>query len=108
MFRRQGTLHPSGNPCYVSSLRLRRVTQYNIACCYGALDQDDAGLEALEACMRSGFEDYAKIRTDPNLAGLRKSSKFLPVLEKYDEPILNREAIDAIKGFFSFGKKKDE
>lgn len=84
-----------------------RVAQYNIACCYSALDQVDAGLEALESSMACGFEDYKKIRNDPNLANLRKSKKFLPVLEKYDEPIINREALEAIKGIFSFGKKDE-
>lgn len=41
------------------------------------------------------------------MANLRKSKKFLPVLEKYDEPIINREALEAIKGIFSFGKKDE-
>jgi hypothetical protein len=39
-----------------------RVAQYNIACCYSALDQVDAGLEALESSMACGFEDYKKVR----------------------------------------------
>ncbi|CAG9467690.1 unnamed protein product [Pedinophyceae sp. YPF-701] len=85
--------------------KIYRVTQYNIACCYSALEQEQAGLEALNACMGAGFDDFAKIRSDPNLAWLRESPKFVPLLERYDEPILNREAVDAIKSFFSFGKK---
>lgn len=82
-----------------------RVAQYNMACCYSALDQEVAGLEALDAAMSAGFEDYKKIRTDPNLANLRKSKKFLPLVERYDEPVINREAIEALKNIFSFGKK---
>lgn len=37
------------------------VTLYNIACCYSALEAADAGLEALEECLRSGFDDYDKV-----------------------------------------------
>jgi hypothetical protein len=36
--------------------------------------------------MNCGFEDYAKVRSDKNLANLRASPKFEPLLEKYDEP----------------------
>jgi len=83
-----------------------RVAQYNVACCYSALDQLDAGLEALNSALAAGFEDFRKVRTDPNLANLRKSPDFLRIVERYDEPIINREAIEALKGIFSFGKKK--
>jgi len=30
----------------------------------------------------AGFEDFDKIRSDPNLANLRKSPKFKPLLNK--------------------------
>lgn len=41
--------------------RILVVTLYNIACCYSALKVADAGLEALEECLRSGFDDYDKV-----------------------------------------------
>lgn len=86
-----------------------RVTQYNIACCYSTMNQIDAGLEALDACMAVGFEDFGKIRKDKNLENLRNAGeKFTKVMNKYDEPIINESAIKAIKGLFSFGKKNDE
>jgi hypothetical protein len=55
--------------------------------------QLDAGLEALEAAMGAGFEQYGKIRSDPNLANLRKSKKFTELINRYDEPIINENAI---------------
>ena len=85
-----------------------RVTQYNIACCYSTLGQIEAGLEALDSCMAAGFEDYAKVRRDPNLAKLRESPKFKSIIDKYDEPIINEGAINALKSIFSFGKKADD
>lgn len=82
-----------------------RVTQYNVACCYATLGQLDAGLEALRLALASGFEDYPKVRQDPNLAGLRSSPKFKQLIDQYDEPLLNEGAIKALKSIFSFGKK---
>jgi hypothetical protein len=48
--------------------------------------QVDEGLRSLDTAMNCGFEDYAKVRSDKNLANLRASPKFEPLLEKYDEP----------------------
>eukprot|EP00897_Mesotaenium_endlicherianum_P010582 jgi/Mesen1/9552/ME000640S08903 len=82
------------------------VTNYNVACCYSKLNKIEAGLIALEAAMEAGFEDYKTIRTDPDLANLRASDKFTPVLNKYDEPFINENAMKALKGVFGmFGKK---
>jgi hypothetical protein len=46
-----------------------------------------------------------KIRSDKNLAYLREDERFKPLMDKFDEPILNENAIRAIKSLFSFGKK---
>ncbi|EIE25445.1 hypothetical protein COCSUDRAFT_13402 [Coccomyxa subellipsoidea C-169] len=70
-----------------------RVAQYNVACCYSAINQVDAGLEALESALSAGFEQYNKVRTDPNLDVLRKSPKFKNLIDQYDEPIINDSAI---------------
>lgn len=86
-----------------------RATQYNIACCYSAIGQVDAGLEALDDAMKSGFSAYKKIRTDPNLATLRADKKaFAAVIDKYDEPILNTEAIAFLKRLNPFSKGEDD
>ncbi len=86
-----------------------RATQYNIACCYAAIGQVDAGLEALDDAMRAGFSAYTKIRADPNLAPLRADKKaFAAVIDKYDEPILNTEAIAFLKRFNPFSKGGDD
>lgn len=82
-----------------------RVTQYNIACCYSMLEQEQSGLEALDSALAAGFENYEKVRSDPNLANLRKSDRFKVLIDRYDEPIINEAALNAIKGLFSFGKK---
>lgn len=85
-----------------------RVTQYNIACCYSTLGQIDAGLEALDSALAAGFEDYVKVRKDPNLAKLRESPKFTKLINIYDEPVINEAAVKALKNLFSFGRKSDD
>lgn len=51
--------------------------------------QADAGLDALEAALRAGFEQFQKVRTDSNLDNLRKEDRFLEIVDKYDEPVFN-------------------
>lgn len=73
-----------------------RVAQYNVACCYSVLGSTDAGLDALNNALKSGFDDYAKVRSDPNLAKLRESPKYKAIVDKYDEPVINEEAIKCV------------
>lgn len=82
--------------------------QYNAACCYSALDQLPAGLEALEGALAAGFDDYDKVRSDPNLANLRKDEGFNALVNKYDEPIINENAVRVLKNLFSFGKNQSD
>lgn len=57
-------------------------------------EQVDASLDALEQALKAGFEGYNKIREDPNLENLRKSKKFAPLIDKYDEPVFNSGAFE--------------
>ncbi|KAK4440416.1 protein MET1, chloroplastic [Sesamum alatum] len=81
------------------------VASYNVACCYAKLNQIQAGLSALEDAMEAGFEDFKRIRTDPDLANIRTSEDFGPLLKKFDESFINENAINAIKSLFGFNKK---
>lgn len=56
-----------------------------LPCCLPCV-QVDEGLKSLDMAMNCGFEDYEKVRSDKNLANLRTSPKFEPLVEKYDEP----------------------
>ena len=51
--------------------------------------QVDAGLDALDAAMRAGFEQFGKIRSDPNLDNLRKNERFKKMVDQYDEPVFD-------------------
>ncbi|KAG2448984.1 hypothetical protein HYH02_005738 [Chlamydomonas schloesseri] len=85
-----------------------KVTQYNIACCYSMLDQVEEAIKSLDAAMLSGFDNYDQIRRDKNLVKARASPKFQAVLDKYDEPVVNWNAVKATFGAFGnmFNKEK--
>ncbi|KAK7369220.1 hypothetical protein VNO80_11255 [Phaseolus coccineus] len=81
------------------------VASYNVACCYSKLNQIQAALSSLEEALNSGFEDFKRLRTDPDLANVRASEEFDPLLKRFDESFINENAINAIKSLFGFGKK---
>ncbi|KAL2506671.1 protein containing PDZ domain [Abeliophyllum distichum] len=82
------------------------VASYNVACCYSKLNQIQAGLSALEDAMAGGFEDFKRIRTDPDLVNIRASEDFEPLMKKFDESFINENAINAIKSIFGIFNKK--
>ena len=51
--------------------------------------QVDAGLDSLEAALRSGFEQFNKVREDPNLDNLRKNERFDKIINQYDEKVID-------------------
>lgn len=59
-----------------------KAAQYNAACCYSMLGQIEAGMEALGTALKNGFEDYRKIRTDPNLEKLRDDDAFDDLIDQ--------------------------
>ncbi|KAK7399699.1 hypothetical protein VNO78_10888 [Psophocarpus tetragonolobus] len=81
------------------------VASYNVACCYSKLNQIQASLSSLEEAMNAGFEDFKRMRTDPDLANVRVSEEFDALLKRFDESFINENAINAIKSLFGFGKK---
>lgn len=90
----------------VPSYREEAVAFYNIACCCSKLKKVEGGLQALEAAMEAGFDDYKKIRQDPDLSFLRDDDEFDELMDRYDEPIINENAIKALTSVFGlFGKK---
>ncbi|KAH9604921.1 hypothetical protein KSS87_015352 [Heliosperma pusillum] len=80
------------------------VASYNVACCYSKLNQIQASLSALEDALKQGYEDFKKIRNDPDLANLRTSSEFETLMKRFDESFINESAVNAIKSLFGFFK----
>ncbi|XP_057550415.1 protein MET1, chloroplastic [Amaranthus tricolor] len=82
------------------------VANYNVACCYSKLNQIQAGLSALEDALEEGYEDFNRIRTDPDLANLRTADEFETLLKRFDESFINENAVNAIKSLFGIFNKK--
>lgn len=58
------------------------LAHYNAACCYSSLGNIDAGLESLGSALAGGFDNYQKVRSDPNLEAIRASEKFKILIDK--------------------------
>ncbi|XP_058734075.1 protein MET1, chloroplastic-like [Vicia villosa] len=73
------------------------VASYNVACCYSKLHKIQAALFTLKEAINSGFEDFKRILTDPDLANARASPEF----KTFDESFINENAIKSIFGIFN-------
>lgn len=60
-----------------------KMVHYNLAALFSLNGQRDRGLDALDKALDLGFSDYDAIRTDPDLANLRRDPEFRKVLEKH-------------------------
>ncbi|XP_039139504.1 protein MET1, chloroplastic [Dioscorea cayenensis subsp. rotundata] len=82
------------------------VACYNVACCYSKLNQIQAAISALDEALKAGYDDFKRIRTDPDLANVRTAEEFEPLMKKYDESFINENAINAIKSIFGIFNKE--
>lgn len=69
------------------------MCQYSLAGALLCVPQVDAGMDALKAALEAGFEQFGKVRSDNNLDNLRKSPRFDPLIDDYDEPVISPGAI---------------
>ncbi|MFQ5672503.1 MAG: tetratricopeptide repeat protein [Nitrospinales bacterium] len=56
---------------------------YNLACYYSLTSKADASLEALQKAVALGYKDFRSIRSDPDLATLRKDPKFTAWIKRF-------------------------
>lgn len=89
---------------FSKTTEIYKVAQYNIACCFSRIGKKDESLLALKRCMMAGWTDYKKIRQDPSLEFIQKQPGFTELLDKFDEPFINVNAVNAFKSLFG-GKK---
>lgn len=59
-----------------------QLTLYNLACAYALAGKKNEALEALEASVSAGFDDYRHIERDPDLDSLRKEPAYQRLIEK--------------------------
>jgi hypothetical protein len=61
------------------------VMLYNAACAQCRLEDHDAAASYLYRAMKAGFRDFSHMRSDPDLAGLRKHPTYVRILEALDK-----------------------
>jgi tetratricopeptide (TPR) repeat protein len=102
-------LEPAGfiGDDFAATSELFRISHYQMACVYSLMGNNEAALESLSEALSAGFSDFDQIRDDPELASVRAEPEFEEIMGKYDEGVINMEAINAIKGVFGglFGGK---
>src|SRR3989338_8067276 len=54
---------------------------YNLACSYALLKRLDGSLASLRRAVELGYNDFAYLQQDPDLAVLRQSPQYRPFLE---------------------------
>eukprot|EP00544_Gedaniella_sp_CCMP2646_P005501 CAMPEP_0202481278 /NCGR_PEP_ID=MMETSP1361-20130828/922_1 /ASSEMBLY_ACC=CAM_ASM_000849 /TAXON_ID=210615 /ORGANISM="Staurosira complex sp., Strain CCMP2646" /LENGTH=153 /DNA_ID=CAMNT_0049108781 /DNA_START=342 /DNA_END=803 /DNA_ORIENTATION=- len=70
-----------------------QAAHYNMACAYAKLDNAPEAVANLKIAFDNGFDNYATVRADPDLALLVGDSDFDALMEK----------VDSQKGFNPFG-----
>jgi len=55
---------------------------YNLACSYSLLKRADEALTALQRALALGYDNFDYLLKDPDLATVRQSPKFRPLLEQ--------------------------
>jgi len=72
---------------------------YNIACCHSRLEDARTGLVALAGCLEAGFDDAQQLQSDPDLAFLRKDSRFAGLIQRFKIQGNKGFLDDFLKGF---------
>ena len=60
------------------------AAHYNRACCFAQMGEVDDGLECLNLAIENGFDDFKYLRSDADVAALRKDSRFEKMMDKYE------------------------
>jgi tetratricopeptide (TPR) repeat protein len=60
------------------------LAHYNLACSYSLLKKIDSAIRALRKAVELGYCDFRYMREDPDLADVRKDSRFRQLLREYE------------------------
>lgn len=70
-----------------------QAVHYNMACAHAQLGSLDESVASLQASFDSGFDNFATVRSDPDLDPIKETKVFVELMEKYEPK----------KGFNPFG-----
>ena len=61
-----------------------QAAHYNMACALAQLGNTDDALEALATALENGFDNYATVRSDPDLEPLQGLKEFDDLMKQYE------------------------
>lgn len=61
-----------------------QAAHYNIACACSRLGKFAEAIKSLEEAFNSGFDNYATVRSDPDLAALQDTNEFNELMKEYE------------------------
>lgn len=61
-----------------------QAAHYNIACACSQLGKYSESVKSLEQAFQAGFDNYATVRSDPDLLDVQGTAEFDMLMEKYD------------------------
>ncbi|KAL7512478.1 hypothetical protein ACHAXN_009450 [Cyclotella atomus] len=61
-----------------------QAAHYNLACTYACLGDVGESVNNLRKAFENGFDNYATVRADPDLAGVRESKEFERLMDEFD------------------------
>lgn len=71
-----------------------QAAHYNLACTHARLGNIGESVNNLRKAFENGFDNYATVRADPDLEGVRSSREFVRLMEEFDP---------RMRGFNPFG-----
>jgi hypothetical protein len=80
-----GPRRTKGKPAELSTGELQAAL-FNAACCHAQLGEPGEGMAALRAAVDAGFDDWAALRQDADLAPLRQSAEWPPFAASLPAP----------------------
>lgn len=80
-----GPRRTKGKPAELSTGELQAAL-FNAACCHAQLGEPGEGMAALRAAVDAGFDDWAVLRQDADLAPLRQSAEWPPFAASLPAP----------------------
>lgn len=69
------------------------VAIYNLACCYGLMDEAELAAKFLKRSARAGYEDVEHMKNDPDFNSVKEDAYFAAVLDTLDEKIGKRNEL---------------
>lgn len=84
-------------------LKTEAQTLFALACAYSQSEEHEYSLDTLSRLLKTGYDNFKRLRTYEGLEPTRQSYKadeLKALINKYDPPLINEDAVNAMKRLF--------